>query len=164
MGRHFGDILPEHWTLVLMVRSWKEERQTCVIEYVLLTTLQYRTLSQLANWCTVTCTKMSILILFRRILQHGRQKVLIHIMMGVVMVHFLYTIIQLLVWARPFTSYWRISPNTVFGSPWALLVPLPLHLLTDILILALPISTIIHLQARRVQKIMLLGIFLSGFM
>jgi len=113
---------------------------------------------------SIALTKISILLLYERIVIQGRAKILNRVVLGVVVVCNIWAIILWLVNCIPIRAFWDNSiPAHRLPIPVNLLNAV-LHIATDLMIFVLPFPSLIGLRTNLRQKIMLFIIFGVGFL
>lgn len=116
---------------------------------------------------TMLLTKMSILLLYRRVLTYQHARYAVYIIMTLVILSNLFIFAVTLTACIPLKAWWdyTIPPDASYCHPrsfwWA---NVGLHMSTDFLIFALPIPVIFSLRVHRRQKLVLYGIFTFGFL
>ena len=115
---------------------------------------------------TLFLTKLSILLLYARILNYQHARYAVYAILIVVIVSNIWTLIVALTACIPLAAFWDYTiAATAYCHPrsfwWA---NTGLHMATDFLIFALPMPIIFHLNASIRQKVLLYGIFAFGFL
>ncbi|KAK3685183.1 hypothetical protein B0T22DRAFT_212693 [Podospora appendiculata] len=125
-----------------------------------------------AGWYTILWymmallfTKISILLLYIRILsyQHARYAAYA-IMVIVILTNGLWTFVTVMTACMPLQAFWDFTTPNAWCRPvsyWY--ANTGLHIATDILLYVLPLPVIINLQIKARQKIFLYSIFALGF-
>lgn len=112
--------------------------------------------------------KASLMALYYDISKHvtDRVKMLMHVTSGLLLVTVLVVISVSLGWCRPITANWSLGPDMC--TPQAHVFPVAftscLHVITDILVLSIPILILRTLQLQRAQMVAVYFIFGIGFL
>jgi hypothetical protein len=114
---------------------------------------------------TLFFTKVSILLLYLRILGHQHSRYAAYVIMGVVVLTNIWTLVTVVTACIPLQAFWdrtiegaRCLPQVYFFANTGL------HMATDFLIFLLPMPVIFKLKVKRGQKIALYCIFALGFL
>lgn len=114
---------------------------------------------------SLACTKMSILVLYLRIMPTGPMRTATIVLMVIVMICNIWVFIGAFIGCIPLAKNWDPSlPGTCFGS---LVLPLSnsiLHIITDFMIFALPIPVLVKLKMHFRKKVGLVLVFSVGFL
>jgi hypothetical protein len=116
---------------------------------------------------TIFLTKLSILLLYRRILTYQHALYAVHILMVIVIVTTLFALCITMTACIPLKAWWdyTIPAGTASCHPpsfwWA---AVGLHMSTDVFIFALPMPIIFSLRVCRRQKLILYGLCAFGFL
>jgi rhodopsin domain-containing protein len=108
--------------------------------------------------------KISILLLYRRILAYRWAKVLTYVLLAITVLSGLWAVISVLTVCIPLASFWDISVKGFCHGPlwWA---PATFtHIITDFLIYILPTPVIWTLRLRFRLKALLYFLFAFGFL
>lgn len=112
---------------------------------------------------SLSATKLSILILYSKILTHGVMRILLYIVTGLVVLVNVWVIISEFIVCIPLEANWD---TRVEGRCLGLVVQLGnsiLHIVTDFIIFSLPVPAIIMLRLHWKQKLGVLAVFILGF-
>lgn len=113
----------------------------------------------------VTCTKISILLLYIRVLTYHYAKYAAYALLAIVSAIGLWYLITALTLCIPLNAFWNSEVQATFCWPmplwWA---NLGLHIGTDILIFLLPLPVILRLRIRWRQKLLMYSMFAFGFL
>ncbi|KAK4176027.1 hypothetical protein QBC36DRAFT_387776 [Triangularia setosa] len=115
---------------------------------------------------TLLLTKLSILLLYLRLLSYQNSRYLVHFILSVVLLtNGLWTLSTVVTACLPLAAFWDKAsyPNAYCHPRSFWLGNTGLHIGTDILLYVLPLPVIVNLQMRRRQKVALYGIFALGF-
>ncbi|MCJ1393209.1 hypothetical protein MMC18_006081 [Xylographa bjoerkii] len=114
--------------------------------------------------CT-TSIKLSILCLFVRLFPIRRVRIEAYILIGIVTTFCLAALLAFLLQCRPIQANWDPTIEAVCGNQAASWLGTGItNILTDVMVLALPIPSVWNLKLPRVTKIGLIGIFGVGFL
>lgn len=122
-------------------------------------------MTEIAYICTLTCTKISILIWYRRIFPPKRLGIIIWVLMGLATAWGVAYVIALLLGCSPFRVFWNPIPSQHChngGGNAFVIANAVTNITIDIPILALPIPIIWKLQIRDGKKWGVRGVFLLG--
>ncbi|KAK0636409.1 hypothetical protein B0T17DRAFT_482492 [Bombardia bombarda] len=110
-------------------------------------------------------TKISILMLYIRILSYQHARYAVYAIMAIVVLgNGLWTLITVATACTPLQAFWDPSiPNAYCRSAEYWYANTGLHIGTDILLYVLPLPVIINLQIKTRQKVFLYSIFAVGF-
>ncbi|KAK0720161.1 hypothetical protein B0H67DRAFT_460454, partial [Lasiosphaeris hirsuta] len=125
-----------------------------------------------AGWYTILWymmallfTKISILLLYIRILSYQHARYAVYAILAiVVLTNGLWTFITVITSCMPLEAFWNPKITGAYCRPvvyWY--ANTGLHIGTDVLLYILPLPIIINLQVKRRQKIVLYSIFALGF-
>ncbi|MCJ1381296.1 hypothetical protein MMC17_004406 [Xylographa soralifera] len=118
------------------------------------------------TWVLCTASvKLSLLYLFLRIFPTRQVRIHAYILIGIVIMFCFATILASLLQCRPIQANWDSSIKAVCGNQAASWLGTGItNILTDVLVLALPIRSVWNLKLPRVTKIGLIGVFGVGFL
>ena len=109
-------------------------------------------------------TKVSILILYMRILVYGWMRIANWVVLGIVMACNIWVFIGTFISCIPLDAAWNpLVPGKCLGLAFSLGNSV-MHVITDFLIFALPLPAILGIKLPRRQKIGLLLVFSLGFL
>jgi hypothetical protein len=108
-------------------------------------------------------TKISILLLYSRILVQGTMRNLYYATFAIVMISNIWVIISAFIQCIPLQAVWDRSVQGWCLGNSASEGNSILHIITDFLIFLIPIPVVVRLKMGRKQKMGLLGVFLIGF-
>ncbi|KAK3325949.1 hypothetical protein B0H66DRAFT_580695 [Apodospora peruviana] len=126
-----------------------------------------------AGWYTILWymmallfTKISILMLYIRILSYQHARYAVYAIMAIVIfANGLWTFVTVITACVPLQAFWdHTLPNAYCHSSTYWFANTGLHIGTDILLYVLPLPVIINLQIKTRQKIFLYSIFALGFL
>ncbi|KAK4156609.1 hypothetical protein C8A00DRAFT_12471 [Chaetomidium leptoderma] len=137
---------------------------------VLLMTEDEMSSNRLEEWYTfllyaasLSCSKISILLLYRRFLILGWARICNNVVLAIVVACSIWVMITSLINCIPLRAVWDktiegkcLSLHVKYGSSYA-------HVITDFMIFVLPIPFVISLKLGRRQKIGLMLVFCVGF-
>lgn len=108
--------------------------------------------------------KISLLLIFRRISPDRKQRLAIHVVMGIVVGYSIALIGTLIFACRPLAKGWDVSitDGHCINRPALYVGTASLNIATDIMILLIPIPMVIRLKLPLQQKIGLAGMFGVG--
>jgi len=114
---------------------------------------------------SMTCTKLSILCLYIRVLTYDYVRLAAKTLLGVVLVSHAYILATLLTACIPLDAYWDLAKRPAAdcrGLPyfWS---HAGLNIATDVLIFVLPLTVLHRVRSPRPQKIALSVVFLLAF-
>ncbi|KAM7184490.1 hypothetical protein V8F33_012951 [Rhypophila sp. PSN 637] len=124
-----------------------------------------------ASWFTTIfyqnslgCCKISILLLYIRILTYSYARIAAYILLAVVVIYHIFGFISTFTLCIPLAKFWNPALDghcrLDAREMWALIV---LHISTDFLIFLIPLPVVIRMTTSLSNKLMLLGVFLLGF-
>lgn len=108
--------------------------------------------------------KMSILILYHRMSKLRWFKLATFVVMGIVASYSVGIILALIFPCQPIAMNWDLSitEGKCIDKAGIYLATAAVNVITDFIILALPVPVVLGLQMRRIQKIAVLGLFMVG--
>ena len=111
-------------------------------------------------------TKISILMLYIRILSYQHARYAAYAIMAIVVfANGLWTFATVVTACVPLQGFWDRSIPNVYCHPKAIwFANTGLHIGTDVLLYVLPLPVIINLQIKARQKVFLYSIFALGFL
>jgi hypothetical protein len=120
-----------------------------------------------ASICYVPClgfAKISILLLYHRLSKLQWFKICTYIVMAIVASYSLGIVIALIFPCQPIAMNWDLSitDGKCIDKAGIYLATAAVNVITDFIILALPIPVVLGLQMRRIQKIAVIGLFMVG--
>lgn len=166
LGKHMLDVDPAF--MIPMARV-----STVFFLAVHTTALETNTPFLQAGWYTILwymlsllLTKISILLLYIRILSYQHARYAVYAILAIVIVaNGLWTFITVMTACVPLHAFWD---RTIPGSQCRPLVywyaNTGLHIATDVLLYVLPLPVIVNLQVKLRQKVVLYGVFALGFL
>ncbi|CAI6336151.1 unnamed protein product [Periconia digitata] len=108
-------------------------------------------------------TKLAVLMQYRRVFQTPRFQFWNYIFIGVIMIYLIATVLGCIFVCYPVQRFWKthITGNCIdtFAS-W--LSNAILNIITDLMIIILPMPVVRNLQLRPRQKLLLMGVFAFG--
>lgn len=114
---------------------------------------------------SLTCIKISVLLLYIRILTYHHVKYAAYLLLGIVVGIGLWYIACITTACIPLNAFWDRKVEPTFCWPqaawWA---NVGLHMATDFLIFLLPIPIIFSMRIRWQQKLLLYSLFAFGFL
>lgn len=111
----------------------------------------------------ISFIKLSVLFFYLRVFVNDRFRFITFVVIGVVSAWTLANILLLFLICRPFAANYDLTIDGVCGDrPTAFIAIGAYNIITDVIILVLPIPTIWSLRAQRKWKIGLTAIFLLG--
>ena len=125
-----------------------------------------------ASWATLlfyqlslTCSKISILLLYLRVLTYNWVRRAAWVLFAVVVIYNTLYFISTVTLCVPLEALWNpaVKGNCHIG-PVYMWVAIGFHIVTDFLIFALPVPVVILMTVALSQRIMLLLIFALGFL
>lgn len=134
---------------------------------VIRTYLQLQTAVEFLYVVAVTCPKLTMLFLYLKVFSNTTHKIMRRVTWGLIIIVILqWLAVGVIVWlaiCRPFRFKWE---KTIDGKCGDLIASyryfsIP-NILTDILILMLPVSTIWRMQVSKVQKVGIFFTFITG--
>jgi hypothetical protein len=120
-----------------------------------------------ASICYVPClgfAKISILLLYHRLSKLRWFKICTYIVMAIVGSYSLGIVIALIFPCQPIAMNWDLSitDGKCIDKAGIYLATAAVNVITDFIILALPIPVVLSLQMRRIQKLAVIGLFMVG--
>jgi len=113
---------------------------------------------------SLTCTKMSILVLYTHILQHGVMRIANFALVGLVAATSLWAVISSFITCIPLQTLWDPNvPGNCLSIAEIGKANSILHIVTDFAIFMLPLPIIVPLKMHWKQKVGLLFVFVLGF-
>jgi len=113
---------------------------------------------------SLTCTKISILVLYSHIMQHGFMRIANYVLLGLVTATSIWVIVSQFITCIPLQKTWDpMVPGTCLNIVEVGKANSILHILTDFAIFSLPLPIIIPLKMHWKQKVGLLFVFALGF-
>ncbi|KAK0666441.1 hypothetical protein QBC41DRAFT_230510 [Cercophora samala] len=115
---------------------------------------------------TLLLTKLSLLLLYLRLLTYHHARYYVHLILSIVLLtNGLWTLSTVVTACLPLAAFWdkAAHPNAYCHPQSFWLGNTGLHIGTDILLYILPLPVIVNLQMRPRQKAMLCGVFALGF-
>lgn len=111
-------------------------------------------------------TKISILILYLRILSYQHARYAVHAILAIVIfANGLWTLITVATACTPLQAFWEPTlPNATCRPSAYWFANTGLHIGTDILLYILPLPVIINLQVKLRQKLALYSVLALGFL
>ena len=125
-----------------------------------------------SSWATLlfyqlslTCSKISILLLYLRILTHIWARRAALALFAIVVIYSTLYFLSTVTMCIPLEALWNpaVKGNCRRGSLY-MWIPIGFHITTDFLIFALPVPVVMIMTVARRQRIMLLFIFALGFL
>jgi hypothetical protein len=114
---------------------------------------------------TIAAAKFSVLFFYMRIFVEPRIRLLSKILMGIVIAGSVGNLISPFVMCRPFAGIYDPTVIATCGDELASLVSMGIfQVITDALILALPIYSLWGLKMQQSRKLGLMGVFMIGFL
>jgi len=114
---------------------------------------------------SLTCSKISILLLYLRVLTYSWARRAAWVLVAVVVIYNTLYFVSTLTLCVPIEALWN---PTVRGSchtgPVYMWTAIGFHIVTDFLMFALPLPVVITMTVARSQRIVLLFIFALGFL
>ena len=125
-----------------------------------------------ASWATLlfyqlslTCSKISILLLYRRVLTHSWARRAAWVLLAVVVIYNILYLVSTATLCIPIEALWNPAvKGRCHTGPLIMWVAIGLHIVTDFLIFALPVPVVLSMTATQPQRIILLLIFALGFL
>lgn len=109
--------------------------------------------------------KLSIMFFYLRVFVNNGLRLAVKIAMGVTLLWSAGNLIQVFVICRPFRSSWDIKTPGVCGNRQGSFIAIGVfNVVTDFIILLLPIPTVWGLQMRKPAKVALTGVFCVGLL
>ncbi|KAM7214007.1 hypothetical protein V8F06_010641 [Rhypophila decipiens] len=114
---------------------------------------------------SMTLTKLSILCLYIRVLTYNRVRLAAKMLLGLVLVSHVYILATLATACIPLDAFWDFSKrDTAYCHPLSIYWShAGLNIVTDFLMLLLPLVIVHRIRSPRPQKIALCVIFVLGF-
>ena len=123
-------------------------------------------IANMSMWlATATATKASLLLLYYRIFSPSRRfRLAIYIVTAIVFCQWFSVTLAFIFQCRPVAAFWdhTIQRAKCIDLPLFTVVSGVLNLMTDVLILCLPMPMVWGLNTTNAQKVTLTGIFLLG--
>lgn len=114
---------------------------------------------------TLLAIKLSIMFFYLRVFVNKGLRIGVKIAMAVTLLWSAGNIIQVFVICRPFRSSWDITVPGVCGNRQGSFIAIGVfNVVTDFIILLLPIPTVWGLQMRKSAKVALTGVFCVGLL
>ena len=126
--------------------------------------LQEQRYSFLFYTLSLAFTKMSILVLYLRILVHGYMRIANYVVLAIVMACNIWVFISMLISCIPLAAVWNPA---IKGTCLGLAVTVGnsiLHIITDFIIFVLPVPVLVKLKMTLKRKIALMMVFSLGFL
>ncbi|UPL02828.1 hypothetical protein LCI18_013762 [Fusarium solani-melongenae] len=120
-------------------------------------------LGMLFNAMSLYLTKISILLLYARILTRSKYRMAIYVVSIIVGVSFVYTMVITFLACRPLHGFWNPAIQTCLTSEYWI-VSTAMHLGTDLLATILPFPLVLTLNMRVTERAILLLLFALGFL
>ncbi|KAM6512063.1 hypothetical protein FALCPG4_017050 [Fusarium falciforme] len=120
-------------------------------------------LGMLFNAMSLYLTKISILLLYARILTRSKYRMAIYVASIIVGVSFVYTMVITFLACRPLHGFWKPATQTCLTSEYWI-VSTAMHLGTDLLATILPFPLVLTLNMRVTERAILLLLFGLGFL
>jgi hypothetical protein len=143
LGKHDGDIPPGNMAPLLQA-NW---------------------MSLLWYGLSLNATEISILLLYIRILSYQHIKHAAYTMLVLVVVFTVWLVVSLLTACIPLQAYWDQSVQASFCWPQSVWwTSMGVHMVTDFVIILLPLPVIFRLRIRWQEKLLLYCLFTFGFL
>jgi len=114
---------------------------------------------------SLACTKVSILVLYLRILTTGPIRIANIVVLTIVMICNIWVFVGMFVGCIPLAKTWDPSiPGTCLPQISVTLGNSILHVITDFIIFALPLPVLVKLNMNIKQKVALILVFSLGFL
>ena len=114
---------------------------------------------------SLTCSKISILLLYLRVLTYNWARRAAWVLFAVVVIYNTLFFVSTMTLCVPLEALWnRAVQGNCHTSPVYMWLAIGFHIATDFLIFALPVPVVILMIVTLSQRIMLLLIFALGFL
>lgn len=125
-----------------------------------------------ASWATLifyqlslACSKISILLLYLRVLTYNWARRAAWVLFGIVVVYNIVYLISTVTLCIPLEALWdKAVKGKCHTGPVYMWVAISFHIVTDFLMFALPLPVVILMTLALSRRIMLLSIFALGFL